>query len=136
MHRCERLDLGGEQRVVVGVAESLAQLGDVAGGGGRVITARRGGLAGVRRVPHRERRERRLVTGELERRALARRVRRVDREQRAAVEAAVEREDLRTRRCRSQLIRHSANAFSFDSAPDATNVTCGKPGTSWRNVFA
>jgi hypothetical protein len=37
---------------------------------------------------------------------------------------------------RGQLIRHSAIAFSLASAPDATNVTCGRPGTSWRSVEA
>jgi hypothetical protein len=37
---------------------------------------------------------------------------------------------------RAQLIRHSAIAFSLASAPDATNVTCGNPGTSWRSVDA
>ena len=37
---------------------------------------------------------------------------------------------------REQLIRHSAIAFSFDSEPLDTNVTCGNPGTSWRSVFA
>jgi len=91
VHRDQRRDLGREQRVVLGLAEPLAELADVAGRGGGVEPARRGGLVG-RRVPHRERRERALVAVDLERRALRRGVGRVQRQQRAAVEAALERE--------------------------------------------
>src|SRR5690606_1000727 len=70
VHGRERRDLGGEQRVLLGVAEPLAELVEGAGGARGVEPARRGGLL-AGRAPHGERREPRLVALELERRALA-----------------------------------------------------------------
>ncbi len=94
LHRGQRRDLGRQQLVVLGIAEAALQRGHVSGAGRGVVAGRRLRLLGHRRAPHRERGERDLVAGHLERRALGRVPAGVQGQEGAAVEAALEGEHL------------------------------------------